>query len=221
MQGLCRLRYTSLVSSNAIRAALTSIPFVKIFPSRIDHALILFPSPLSIIGAIIAETYYRENSLIYHDFSFGILPVVISNQVVQSVNIITTNVPALGPFMETLESGLIRTDDIRRRTRSTGYHIYSGPYAHSQSHASTSKRSQNRKSGMALRSFGSNRAHKLGGGAGGGGVAERRQKDEEEDMASISSQAKIIKKTTSYSVHTEASPPDTRGQVGIAVTRGD
>ncbi|KAL8900183.1 MAG: hypothetical protein Q9207_005819 [Kuettlingeria erythrocarpa] len=49
------------------------------------------------------------------DTTFETWPVVLSAEVVQSLSIITACVPCLKPFLDSLESGMIRVDDLRRR----------------------------------------------------------------------------------------------------------
>ena len=43
------------------------------------------------------------------------------NQLVQNLGIITACVPYIKPFLESLESGMIRTDDLRRRGVTAAY----------------------------------------------------------------------------------------------------
>lgn len=49
------------------------------------------------------------------DATFDMWPALLSAEIVQSLSIITACVPCLKPFVESLESGMIRSDDLRRR----------------------------------------------------------------------------------------------------------
>lgn len=50
-----------------------------------------------------------------NDPAFDLWPASISTQAVQCLSIITTCIPYLKPFLTSLESGLYRADDLRRR----------------------------------------------------------------------------------------------------------
>ena len=49
------------------------------------------------------------------DATFDYWPLVITAEVIQCLAIVTACIPYLKPFMESMESGLIRADDLRRR----------------------------------------------------------------------------------------------------------
>lgn len=55
------------------------------------------------------------NRLSPDDSSYSSWPVVIGAQVVQTLSITTACLMYLKPFLESLESGLLRSDDLRRR----------------------------------------------------------------------------------------------------------
>ena len=55
------------------------------------------------------------------DFTYRVWPAVLCNQLVQDLSIITACVPYIKPFLESLESGMIRTDDLRRRGVTAAY----------------------------------------------------------------------------------------------------
>ena len=55
------------------------------------------------------------------DFTYRVWPAVLCNQLVQNLGIITACVPYIKPFLESLESGMIRTDDLRRRGVTAAY----------------------------------------------------------------------------------------------------
>jgi hypothetical protein len=60
------------------------------------------------------------------DVTFFYWPVALAMVVAQSLGIITACIPYLKPFIQSLESGMIRSDDIRRRggVRGTLTHGY-------------------------------------------------------------------------------------------------
>ncbi|KAL8724734.1 MAG: hypothetical protein Q9181_006698 [Wetmoreana brouardii] len=50
-----------------------------------------------------------------HDITFNLWPTVVCTQIVQSLSIITACVPYLKHFFDSLKTGMIRSDDVRRR----------------------------------------------------------------------------------------------------------
>ena len=60
------------------------------------------------------------------DFTYQLWPIALCNQVVQAMGIVVSCIPYIKPFLESLESGMIRTDDLRR-LRVTGVYGYHGP----------------------------------------------------------------------------------------------
>ncbi|KAL9611263.1 MAG: hypothetical protein Q9167_004089 [Letrouitia subvulpina] len=66
--------------------------------------------------------FWDQNTLVYFNQSwrsddppFNHWPLVVATQAVQALSIITACVPYLKPFFESLESGMIRSDDLRRQ----------------------------------------------------------------------------------------------------------
>lgn len=62
----------------------------------------------------------------HEDPTFDAWPVVLANQVVQNLGIVTACIPYLKPFFESLGSGMIRTDDLRRRGVNGAEYGYEG-----------------------------------------------------------------------------------------------
>ena len=60
------------------------------------------------------------------------------NQLVQNLGIITACVPYIKPFLESLESGMIRTDDLRRRGVTAAYGYNASNSENSRPHGSAS-----------------------------------------------------------------------------------
>ena len=69
-----------------------------------------------VIAAAIAQIAYLNRSSTALDPTFESWPAVLCAQIVQNLGIITACIPYLKPFLESLESGLIRSDDLRQRT---------------------------------------------------------------------------------------------------------
>ena len=55
------------------------------------------------------------------DLTYSLWPAILCDQLVQNIGIITACMPYIKPFIESLESGMIRTDDLRRRGLTTPY----------------------------------------------------------------------------------------------------
>ena len=71
-------------------------------------------TPPSVIAAAVARVIYLNDAFKSTDYTFAIWPAALCSAVLQSLSIITACIPYLKPFLESLESGLIRSDDLRR-----------------------------------------------------------------------------------------------------------
>jgi hypothetical protein len=107
--------------------------------------------------------YYMNKPV--HDPAFDPWPASISIQIVQCLSIVTACFPYLKPFLASLESGLMRADDLRRRGDTTidDYNIYNSGESGSRG---TSKKSKGGKflSGkwsISLPSRGTTQSHEL------------------------------------------------------------
>ena len=72
-------------------------------------------SHFSVIGATTAQIVFANRAANTSDPSFALWPAVLCTQIVQACSIATACVLYLRPLLESLESGLIRSDDLRRR----------------------------------------------------------------------------------------------------------
>ena len=70
------------------------------------------------IGAMVAQLYYLNLTSGTSDFTFDLFSVAMINQIVVALSIFTACVPYMRPFFESLETGMIRNDDLRRRAPS-------------------------------------------------------------------------------------------------------
>lgn len=74
-----------------------------------------------LIASAIAQLVFLHRKAATTDLTYRLWPVVVCNQLVQNIGIVTSCVPYIKPFFESLESGMIRTDDLRRRGDSIAY----------------------------------------------------------------------------------------------------
>ncbi|KAI9881206.1 MAG: hypothetical protein M1830_007184 [Pleopsidium flavum] len=74
-----------------------------------------FVPRIMVIAAVTAQLVYLNRASDTTDATFDLWPLVLCTQVVQNMSIITACIPYLKPFLESLESGMMRSDDLRRR----------------------------------------------------------------------------------------------------------
>lgn len=90
---------------------------------RVSAATSSVRNPLTfavrVIACIVPEVIYRRQAYSSDDFTFAVWPAVVCAQFVASMSIVTASVPYLQPFFKSLQSGMIRTDDTRRRDGTT------------------------------------------------------------------------------------------------------
>lgn len=72
-----------------------------------------------VVAATITELVFRNCLHDYSDLIFHLWPVAVCNLIVENLSITTACIPYLKPFIQSLESGMLRTDDLRRRGLST------------------------------------------------------------------------------------------------------
>ncbi|KAH8684043.1 hypothetical protein BGZ61DRAFT_507586 [Ilyonectria robusta] len=92
----------------------------------------VFGSRIFVVPAVAVQIYYSNKAFASDDLSFSLWEASITIQLVQCLAIFTVCVPNLKPFLDSLESGQIRIDDLRRQGKSSsnGYPTYR-PGAHS------------------------------------------------------------------------------------------
>ena len=85
--------------------------------SEVEHHIL---TELRVIVAATAQLVYGGES-VYHsaDPTFDTWKRTVCLQVVQNVCVMSCSIPYMKPFYMGLQSGLIRTDDLRRTGRST------------------------------------------------------------------------------------------------------
>jgi hypothetical protein len=91
----------------------------------------VFGSRILVIPAAAAQLYYSHKAFSSPDPSFSAWEPTIALQVVQCLSIFTVCAPNLKPFLDSLESGQIRMDDLRRQGKSSsnGYPSYHRGYS--------------------------------------------------------------------------------------------
>ncbi|RTE85051.1 hypothetical protein BHE90_000466 [Fusarium euwallaceae] len=91
----------------------------------------VFGSRILVTPAIAVQIYYTNKAIASTDFSFSIWQAAIAIQLVQCLAILTVCVPNFKPFLDSLESGQIRIDDLRRQGKSSsnGYPTNRAGYA--------------------------------------------------------------------------------------------
>ncbi|KAL7755713.1 hypothetical protein ACKLNR_014240 [Fusarium oxysporum f. sp. zingiberi] len=119
---------------------------VKIQTSWSKKILVMsvFGSRIFITPAIAAQIHYSNRAFASADHSFSIWPASITIQLVQCLAILTVCLPNFKPFLDSLESGQIRVDDLRRqgKTSSNGYPSNRRGYAAYRSKSGQSSRSR-------------------------------------------------------------------------------
>ncbi|KPA38020.1 integral membrane protein [Fusarium langsethiae] len=106
---------------------------VKIQTSWSKKILVMsvFGSRIFATPAIAAQIHYSNKAFASADHSFAIWPASITIQLVQCLAILTVCLPNFKPFLDSLESGQIRVDDLRRQGKSSsnGYPTNKPGYA--------------------------------------------------------------------------------------------
>ncbi|KAL9113473.1 MAG: hypothetical protein Q9227_002514 [Pyrenula ochraceoflavens] len=182
-----------------------------------------FCPPISEIGATVAHIYFttRVSTPILIGAAFRGWPQTVTAQVVQSLNIVTVCIPYLRPFYESLQSGMLGADDLRRRkvsdTHGHGHgHGYGYGYGYGSNHSSSRKNATNNTSS-------SDRTRKGSEPLGNRAVVELSNMGRKKDRAetgSQSSQTNMITKTQSVFVDWSDARP-MGGKYGNGFKRSD
>ncbi|KAI4234235.1 MAG: hypothetical protein LQ349_003911 [Xanthoria aureola] len=180
-------------------AALLLLPLIivwKIQTKLKKKAVIFlcFASRIVVLGAIVGQLVYQNRAASTNDRTFKMWPVVLMAQTVQSLSIITACVPCLKPFLESLESGMLRTDDLRRRGMNGAY----GYGSHNLTNLSARSNGKKEKSQIASNAS-AGKHYKLPNNISTV-VSVSRNEDAERDSDSQKSSARIIKYTRTFSV---------------------
>ncbi|KAK2765009.1 hypothetical protein FQN54_008708 [Arachnomyces sp. PD_36] len=184
----------------------------------------VFGSRIAVIAAVVCQLYYMIRATPTSDPTFDLWPAWICTQLVLALAIITTCIPYLKPFMDSLESGGYRADDTRRRG-TNGY----GSYNNTDNSGRPGAKSAGSKGLFSLRSSNNNSRDNLSGnrrqrqrrhtggshelgimdnmahlhGVTGTRVERSPSNDWDDERNSESSQSRIIKETKTFTVDVE------------------
>lgn len=93
---------------------------IRQLSKRVKVVLYFAPRILAIIAQIVELAYWNQRTP-SEDPTFDQWPVVLCMQLVITVAMIVTYIPQLKTFMISLESGMVRLDDLRRTNRQGEY----------------------------------------------------------------------------------------------------
>lgn len=157
------------------------------------------------MAAIAAQIVYLNRESGSQDPSLNFWPTAISTQAVLNLSIITACIPYLKPFFESLESGMIRSDDLRRRGIKLPYGSGSGKSAGSTIQGSGKAPSRLAKAPDVSHELGplSPNTGNLNFGHQANSTTITATMRDDWDDGSDTSQSKIIRQTTTWAVNAE------------------
>ncbi|KAL9599547.1 MAG: hypothetical protein Q9219_003791 [cf. Caloplaca sp. 3 TL-2023] len=155
-----------------------------------------FVAAFQVFAGVVVQLIYVNRAKGSTDITFATWPVVLSAEIVQSFSIITACVPCLKPLLESLESGMLRSDDLRRRGLGGVYGYNSQPLSELSSSKSGGKKE---KSSQFLSSTSSTRHFKQLPNVSTV-VSVNRNEERERDSDSQKSSSRIIKYTRTWAV---------------------
>lgn len=153
--------------------------------------------------ATVLQLFYLNHASHSRNPTLDFWSTAVCTQVVQSLSIITACVPYLKPFFESLESGMIRSDDLRRRGMKFPYGYGSGKSAGSTTQGPSQTPSRIAKpleTSHELRAIPT--AASMGFGHHANATTVTATRDDWDD-GSETSQSKIIRQTTTWTVNAE------------------
>ncbi|KAF7954416.1 hypothetical protein EAE96_005538 [Botrytis aclada] len=109
--------YSAIVNIVTDASLILLITFIALHiqtsSSRKLTLISIFGTRICVIAAVCCQLFYSNKRI--DDPTFDPWRTTICNQIVQCLSIITACVPYLKLFLDSLESGLLRSDDLRRR----------------------------------------------------------------------------------------------------------
>ncbi|KAL8668431.1 MAG: hypothetical protein Q9168_006937 [Polycauliona sp. 1 TL-2023] len=180
--------------------ALLAIPLIIVWKiqtplKRKVVIFMCFASRIVVLAAIVLQIIYQERAKGGNDRTYQMWRVVICAQAVQSLSIVTACIPCLKPFLESLESGMLRVDDLRRRGMNGAY----GYGSHNLSNLSSSRWNGKKEKSQLDSNISAGKHYKLPNNISTV-VSGNRNEDAERDSDSQKSSARIIKYTRTFSV---------------------
>ena len=166
----------------------------------------------SVIAPIIAQLVYFNRFSTSSDVTFDLWPAVLCSSLTQNMSVITACIPYIKSFFLNLESGMIRTDDLRRRGLSSSHPGYGG--VKSSSGMSRHKASHGSSDPGTVTAVAESTEMKIlpsvltrPFAAQNTATIETSAKDAHWDAESQTSQSKIIKQTVEWAVDIDSHPP--------------
>lgn len=157
----------------------------------------------SVLAPIFAELYFRNTaSSTSPNRTFDQWTVVVCSLLVQCLSIVTACQPYLKPFFISLESGMIRVDDTRRRggtTRPGYYYQENKPNSNGSSKRSKTRPDLEQNELDTMKPQASEPDERWGGYS----QTSVERGSHEEEQGSIHSTSRIIRATTTYEVSTK------------------
>ncbi|KAI4272577.1 MAG: hypothetical protein LQ337_005209 [Flavoplaca oasis] len=181
-------------------AALVALPLLIVWKiqTKLKKKVVIFlcfASRTMVLVAIVVQVVYHNRAKGRDDRTFEMWPVVLCAQIVQSLSIITACIPCLKPFLESLESGMLRSDDLRRRGMNGVY----GYGSHNLNSLSNSRSGGKKEKSQHASNASAGKHYKLPNNISTV-VSVNRNEDAERDSDSQKSSARIIKYTRTFSV---------------------
>ncbi|KAK6949240.1 hypothetical protein Daesc_009314 [Daldinia eschscholtzii] len=178
------------------------LPFVVVWKlqthlQRKITVISCFATRILTIAALIWQMIESQTVSNHQDATFTYWLIGVAMTLAQNLGIMTASAPYLKPFLDSLESGMIRSDDLRRRGNATGKSLYGYGRKQDGSGASKSTHSTSHELGN-LGMVNSQVTTSVTVGTAHGAP--------EWDASSRSSQAKLIKQVKSWGVTSSPTP---------------
>ncbi|MCJ1402005.1 hypothetical protein MMC11_005224 [Xylographa trunciseda] len=216
------------ITNTLSEAALIGLPMIVIWKLQVSKGkkiiiLSSFALRLLVIVAIVAQAIYFIQASNTTDITLSSWTSVLCGQIAQSTNIITACFLHLKPFLQQLDSGLLRNDDRRHRRKKAGAHGPGSYYSSSNGEGYFKNASQRKASAAVNDGLGPPPAHQMNrpehetsassappkNGHTALVTAQEGIGSSAEDRRSLSSRAQMIHQTTTWAVeYDEEADPD-------------
>ncbi|WEW55539.1 hypothetical protein PRK78_000970 [Emydomyces testavorans] len=156
----------------------------------------VFGTRLSVVAAVVLQLYFFNQVRDTKNATFDYWRMSVCTQIIQSLAVVTACIPFLKPFLDSLESGLLRADDQYHRSTAKG------SYRYNLSGSKSSGRKAFRKDTEEFNELGVLSSKRSRGRNGHGTQVESGVVDWD-DCNSQSSESRIIKETRTITVNIE------------------
>ncbi|KAI1453746.1 hypothetical protein F4805DRAFT_358347 [Annulohypoxylon moriforme] len=160
-----------------------------------------FTTRILTIAAVGWQIYETQTLADYADATFTYWAFVLAMTLAQNLGVMTASIPYLKPFLDSLESGLIRSDDMRRRA-----HIPKSTSGSGQKHTDSSFSSNPPRSPRAVSSHELQDLRYDNSRATVSITAGRAGSSADWESASHSSEAKLIKQVKTWGITKSVAP---------------